>query len=113
MEYQWIEYLSQFIGVLTPSHNSICLINVHWSITEASRHIKVLNTDISPSTSTLSYPGMYEEPLTTQALTIDFTPVEGEDDNQIVIKKCIDFWDFIENNPKLKKFCAMPDPVDQ
>ncbi|XP_038212015.1 uncharacterized protein LOC119832415 [Zerene cesonia] len=47
------------------------------------------------------------EPLLSQRIIIDFTPLD--EDNDLVQKKCVTFWDFVTRNSELEALDAVPD----
>ncbi|XP_063825237.1 uncharacterized protein LOC135074785 [Ostrinia nubilalis] len=49
------------------------------------------------------------EPMQSQFLRLDFTPIEGVDDNPHIVKKCSDFWQFIYSQTKLQGLMVMPE----
>lgn len=48
------------------------------------------------------------EPMESQHLRIDFTPVEGIDDNAELQEKCFDFWKFIVKEQRLNGAMVCP-----
>lgn len=48
------------------------------------------------------------EPMQSQFLSLDFTPINGIDDNPHLEKKCSDFWQFICSHPQLQGLMAFP-----
>ncbi|KAI5651666.1 hypothetical protein NE865_00003 [Phthorimaea operculella] len=53
----------------------------------------------------------YGEPAHYQHLRIDFTPIEGVDDEEELFEKCIGFLDFVNSRPEIKEILDMTDEM--
>lgn len=48
------------------------------------------------------------EPMQSQFLRLDFTPVAGIDDNPLLQKKCSDFWQYLCSQQQLQRLMVSP-----
>ncbi|KAJ2939125.1 hypothetical protein O0L34_g8438 [Tuta absoluta] len=53
----------------------------------------------------------YGEPSHYQHLRIDFTPIEGVDDDEELSQKCVGFWNFVNSRPELNRILVKPEKM--
>lgn len=49
------------------------------------------------------------EPIMSQHLRIDFNPLEGVDDSEFLLEKCMNFWKLVEGSKTLQDLKVLPE----